>query len=48
LAVARLTVIARARKRIDLAVLQALTADLPPQGQDAVDLVRSMRDGDHY
>ena len=46
--VARLMPVARARKQIDLAMLQVLTADLPPQGQDAADLVRSMRDGDRY
>jgi prevent-host-death family protein len=44
--VARLTTAARPRKRIDMAMLQALTAEMPAQGQDAADLVRSMRDGD--
>lgn len=46
--VARLTAVARPRKRIDAAMLQALTAAMPPSAQDAVDLVRSMRDGDRY
>jgi len=46
--VARLTSVARPRKRIDAALLQALTATMPPQAQDAADLVRSMRDGDRY
>ncbi|HKN31124.1 MAG TPA: type II toxin-antitoxin system prevent-host-death family antitoxin [Roseiarcus sp.] len=46
--VARLTTVARPRKRIDMAMLQALTAAMPPQAQDAADLVRSMRDGDRY
>jgi prevent-host-death family protein len=46
--VARLTAIARPRKRIDRSMLQALTAAMPPQAQDAADLVRSMRDGDRY
>ena len=47
-AVARLTAVARPRKRIDMTMLQALTAVMPPQAQDAADLVRSMRDGDRY
>ncbi len=46
--VARLTAVARPRKRIDLAMLQALTAAMPPQDERAADLVRSMRDGDRY
>ncbi len=46
--VARLTAVARPRKRIDLAMLQALTAAMPPQDERASDLVRSMRDGDRY
>jgi len=46
--VARLTTVARPRRRIDAAMLQALTAAMPPQAQDAADLVRSMRDGDRY
>ena len=44
--VARLTAVAGPRKRIDVALLQALTATMPPQAQGAADLVRSMRDGD--
>jgi len=44
--VARLTPVARPRRRIDLVMLQALTAAMPPHGQDAAELVRSMRDGD--
>jgi prevent-host-death family protein len=47
-AVARLTGTARPRKRIDRAMLQALTAAVPPQTQGAADLVRSMRDDDRY
>jgi prevent-host-death family protein len=47
-AVARLTAVARPRKRIDLAMLQALTAGMQPQAQEAADLVRSMRDSDRY
>lgn len=46
--VARLTAVTRPRKRIDAALLQALTATMPPQAQNAADLVRSMRDGDRY
>lgn len=46
--VARLTAVAKPRKRIDMAMLQALTATMPPQGQGAADLVRSMRDSDRY
>ncbi|MFC7397508.1 type II toxin-antitoxin system Phd/YefM family antitoxin [Chelatococcus sp. GCM10030263] len=46
--VARLTAVARPRKRIDMAMLQALTAAMPAQVEDAADLVRSMRDGDRY
>ena len=46
--VARLTAVAKPRKRIDRSMLQALTAAMPPQAQDAADLVRSMRDGDRY
>jgi len=46
--VARLTAVARPRKSIDAALLQSLTAAMPPQSQSAADLVRSMRDGDRY
>jgi len=46
--VARLTAVARPRKRIDLAMLQALTAAMPKQDEPASDLVRSMRDGERY
>ena len=46
--VARLTAVARPRKRIDTALLQSLTATMPPQAAGAADLVRSMRDGDRY
>ncbi len=46
--VARLTAIARPRKRIDLAMLEALTAAMPPQDERASNLVRSMRDSDRY
>jgi prevent-host-death family protein len=45
-AVARLTAVAKPRKPIDAALLQSLTAAMPPQSQTAADLVRSMRDGD--
>ncbi|TIT24350.1 MAG: type II toxin-antitoxin system Phd/YefM family antitoxin [Mesorhizobium sp.] len=46
--VARLTAVARPRKRIDADLLQSLTATMPLQAQAAADLVRSMRDGDRY
>jgi prevent-host-death family protein len=46
--VARLTSLARPRKRIEVALLQALTATMPLQTVSAADLARSMRDGDRY
>jgi len=46
--VARLTATAPPRKPVDAAALQALTATMPPQTQNASDLVRSMRDDDRY
>ena len=46
--VARLTAVATPRKRIDATLLQSLTATMPPQGESAADLVRSMRNGDRY
>ena len=46
--VARLIAVVRPRERIDAAMLQSLTAAMPPQPQSAADLVRSMRDGDRY
>ncbi|RVG68710.1 type II toxin-antitoxin system Phd/YefM family antitoxin [Sinorhizobium meliloti] len=46
--VARLTAVARPRKRIDAALLQSLTATMPLQSGSAGDLVRSMRDDDRY
>jgi len=46
--VARLTAVARPRKRVDETLLRALTATMPLQAGSAADLVRSMRDGDRY
>jgi prevent-host-death family protein len=46
--VARLSAVAKPRKRIDAALLQSLTATMPLQAESAADLVRSMRDGDRY
>jgi prevent-host-death family protein len=46
--VARLTAVARPRRRIDVNLLQSLTATMPPQAERSADLVRSMRDGDRY
>ena len=36
------------RRGKPVARLQSLTAAMPPQSQNAADLVRSMRDGDRY
>ena len=47
-AVARLTTATPPRKRIDVGLLQSLTATMPLQTKGAADLVRSMRDGDRY
>jgi prevent-host-death family protein len=46
--IARLTSVSTPRKRIDAAMLRALTDAMPPQTQTAADLVRSMRDDDRY
>ena len=46
--VARLTAVARPRKRIDAALLQSLTRDMKPQADSAGDMVRTMRDDDRY
>lgn len=46
--VARLTAVGKPRKWIDVALLQSLTATMPPPAESAADLVRSMRDGDRY
>jgi prevent-host-death family protein len=45
-AVARLTAVTKPRKQIDAVLLQSLTATMPPQTQEAADIVRSMRDDD--
>jgi prevent-host-death family protein len=44
--VARLTAATKPRKQIDAALLQSLTATMPPQERSAADVVRSMRDSD--
>jgi len=46
--VARLTAVSKPRKPVDAALLQSLTATMPPQSHSAADLVRAMRDGDRY
>ncbi|OYQ37499.1 type II toxin-antitoxin system prevent-host-death family antitoxin [Niveispirillum lacus] len=46
--VAHLTAVTKPRKPVDAGMLRSLTATMPPQAQDAGDLVRSMRDGDRY
>jgi prevent-host-death family protein len=47
-AVARLSPVDRPRKAVSAERLQALTAAMSPQPQDAAGLVRSMRDGDRF
>ena len=47
-AVARLTAVSRPRKRVDKALLEALSASMPRETASAADLVRSMRDEDRY
>lgn len=47
-AVARLAAVATERKKVDAALLQALTSTMPAQVQSAAELVRAMRDGDRY
>ena len=47
-AVARLTAVAPPRKPVDVRLLRALTASMPPQPDGAAGLVRSMRDDDRY
>jgi prevent-host-death family protein len=44
--VARLTAVGTPRKRVDAALLRALTATMPLPPESAAELVRSMRDGD--
>lgn len=46
--VARLSAIKSPRKPIDLAMLQALAAELPREDVDAAIFVREMRDSDRY
>jgi prevent-host-death family protein len=46
--VARLSAVPRPRSPIDAAALQALTSSMPEQPQSALELVRTMRDGDRY
>ncbi len=46
--VARLTAVARPRRPIDAALLEALTKTMPAQAESAADLVRAMRDGERY
>jgi hypothetical protein len=40
--------VAKPRKPLDQALLEALTTTMPPQVQSAADLIRSMRDDDRY
>lgn len=46
--VARLTPVGRQRKRVDLAMLEKLTAIIKPQRQSAADAIRSQRDSDRF
>ncbi len=46
--VARLSAVARPRKPIDAAMLQASTATMPREAQGAAELVRAMRDDDRF
>jgi len=46
--VARLTGMDAPRRRVDLAMLRALTDGMPDPGDAAISLVRAMRDGDRY
>lgn len=46
--VARLTAAVVPRKRVDVALLRSLTASMPREAESAVNLVRSMRDGDRF
>jgi prevent-host-death family protein len=45
---ARLVPVEAPRRPIDLAELQALTAEMPPQPEDSVTLLRRMRDEARY
>lgn len=36
------------RRKVDLAALEALTAEMPPQPEDSVSLLRRMRDDARY
>jgi prevent-host-death family protein len=47
-AVARITAIDTPRKRIDPAVLRAMTDTMPVQPQTARDFIRRMRDEDRF
>jgi prevent-host-death family protein len=46
--VAMLTGVERAVRRIEVGMLRDLTAGMPAEGQDAAELVRSMRDDARY
>lgn len=47
-AVAGLASAARPRKRIDKALLQAVTRSQPPQAESSADLVRRVRDANRF
>lgn len=46
--VARIIAAARARKRVDVAMLRSLTSMMPPRTKGADEPVRSMRDDDRF
>jgi len=46
--IAKLTAVDIPRKRIELALMQSLTATMPLEAYSASDLVRSMRDCDRF
>ena len=47
-AVAQITAVDTPRKRIDVAVLRAITDTMPVQPETARDFIRRMRDDDRY
>lgn len=46
--VAQLTSVARPKKAVNRAMLRAVTANMPPQPDEAGTFVRNMRDDDRY
>jgi prevent-host-death family protein len=46
--IAQLTAVTRTRKRVDAALLKAVTDTMPQQSEGAGEFVRRMRDEDRY